>query len=112
MRVVHVLHSMAVAGAEGLVHDFIARGPAGLTQAVVTLDDVGPLGDALRARGVPVECVGRRPGLDGRLPGRLARAIARAGADVVHAHQYTPYFYSALAAARLGATARRPALIF
>src|SRR5262245_27618235 len=97
MRVVHVLHSMAVAGAEVLVYDFIARRQSGVEQVVVTLDAVGPLGEALRERGVTVECLGRRPGLDVTLPVRLARALSRHRAEVVHAHQYTPYFYAALA---------------
>jgi glycosyltransferase involved in cell wall biosynthesis len=109
MRVVHVLHSMAVAGAEVLVHDFVARATPGLEQVVVTLDAVGPLGDSLRERGIAVECVGRRPGVDLGLPARLSRALARHRADVVHAHQYTPYFYSAIATRLVPA---RPALIF
>ena len=109
MRIVHVLHSMAVAGAEVLVHDFLARANAGLDQRVVTLDAIGPLGEALREKGIPVECVGRMPGIDAKLPWRLAKAIEAHGADVVHAHQYTPYFYAAIAT-RLAST--RPALIF
>src|SRR4051812_29243929 len=109
MRIVHVLHSLAVAGAEVLVHDFVLSAPAGFEQSVVTLDDLGALGQALRARGVTVECLDRRPGFDPRLPLRLARYLNRTRADVVHAHQYTPYFYSALATRLL---VRRPALIF
>jgi glycosyltransferase involved in cell wall biosynthesis len=100
---------MAVAGAEVLVHDFVTRAQPGLEQSIVTLDDLGPLGEALRARGLRVECVGRRAGVDPGLPFRLSRALARMQADVVHAHQYTPYFYSALACRMLP---RRPGLIF
>lgn len=111
MRVVHVLHSLAVAGAEVLVHDFVVGTQSSLEQSVVTLDAVGALGEALRARGVGVHCVGRRPGFDWRVPVLLARAFDNAGAQVVHAHQYTPYFYSALAA-RMIPHARRPALVF
>lgn len=109
MRIVHVLHSMAVAGAEMLVHDFIARGPVHVRQSVVTLDSVGALGEALRVRGIAVECLERKPGFDLGLPLRLARAIREMGADVVHAHQYTPYFYSALAVRLLSSP---PALVF
>jgi glycosyltransferase involved in cell wall biosynthesis len=108
MRVVHVLHSMAIAGAEVLVRDFVLHSRPG-SQAIVTLDAIGPLGESLRAEGVHVECVGRRPGIDLGLPVRLAAAVRRLDADVVHAHQYTPYFYSALAT-RL--SVRRPALVF
>ena len=44
MRIVHVLHSMAVAGAEVLVHDFLNRPHAGPTQAVVPPGKMAPLG--------------------------------------------------------------------
>lgn len=109
MRVVHVLHSMEVAGAEVLVHDFVSRSVPGLQQSVVTLDRVGELGESLRAGGIDVECVGRDPGVDLGVVLRLARAMAQRRPDVVHAHQYTPYFYSALACRLIRP---RPALIF
>jgi glycosyltransferase involved in cell wall biosynthesis len=40
--------------------------------------------------------LGRRPGRDWRVAWRLARAARGRGVDVLHAHQYTPFFYSAL----------------
>ena len=39
----------------------------------------------------------RRPGRDYRVAWWMARAIRRRGIEVVHAHQYTPFFYAALA---------------
>jgi glycosyltransferase involved in cell wall biosynthesis len=47
---------------------------------------------------VAVDILGRRPGLDFGLMRRLARFYQERRVDVVHAHQYTPYFYAASAA--------------
>jgi glycosyltransferase involved in cell wall biosynthesis len=71
------------------------------------LDDVGTLGDELRAEGFRVELLGRKPGLDWRCGLRLARLLRRERVDLVHAHQYTPFFYGL--AARL-VTRRAPVL--
>jgi glycosyltransferase involved in cell wall biosynthesis len=46
---------------------------------------------------VNVVCLGRRPGRDWRLAWRLAREVRARGIDVLHAQQYTPFFYAALA---------------
>jgi L-malate glycosyltransferase len=57
--------------------------------------------------GVGVHCVERRPGFDWRLSGRLRAYFRQEGVDVVHAHQYAPFFYSSLARYRGG-----PAIAF
>jgi glycosyltransferase involved in cell wall biosynthesis len=57
------------------------------------LDELGTLGEELQDEGFPVEVLGRRPGLDGRCAWRLARILRRERVDLVHAHQYTPFFY-------------------
>ena len=74
----------------------------------VCLDELGTLGEELRAEGFAVEVLGRRAGVDWRLPLRLARLLARNRTALVHAHQYTPFFY-ALAARLLSP---RPSVLF
>ena len=61
--------------------------------------DVRISAETIRRRkgGVPIVCLGRRPGRDWRVVARLARELRRRRIDVIHAHQYTPFFYSALA---------------
>jgi len=49
------------------------------------------------AAGADVVCFGRRPGRDWGVARRLAAAARERGVEVMHAHQYTPFFYSALA---------------
>lgn len=108
-RVGFVVHVMNVAGAEMLVSAIIHRLQGRIEPSIFCLDGVGALGDTLQKEGVRVIALHRRPGFDLRVAWRLARAIRSAGVDVIHAHQYTPFFYSALAAPLSG---RWPRLIF
>jgi len=97
LRVGFVLHVMQVAGAEVLVAETIRRLKPRIEPVVLCLDAVGQLGDRMQAEGVPVVALGRRPGLDWRLARRMAGQINAHQIEVVHAHQYTPFFYAALA---------------
>ena len=100
IRTGFVLHVMQVAGAEVLVAEIIRRLGPRVAPVVFCLDGVGELGTRMQAEGVPVVALGRRPGLDLNVAGRLAREIRARGIEVLHAHQYTPFFYSALAKLR------------
>jgi glycosyltransferase involved in cell wall biosynthesis len=91
------MHVMQVAGAEMLVAEIIRRLGPRLIPIVICLDAVGELGEQLRKEGITVTSVGRHPGLDLGVPRRLAGVLRDHRVDVVHAHQYTPFFYSALA---------------
>jgi N-acetyl-alpha-D-glucosaminyl L-malate synthase BshA len=88
---------MQVAGAEMLVAETIRRLGRRIEPVVICLDGVGLLGKRMHEEGVPVIELGRRPGLDLRVARRLSRVIVEHDLEVVHAHQYTPFFYSALA---------------
>ena len=97
LRVGFVLHVMQVAGAEMLVAETIRRlGPA-IDPVVLCLDGVGQLGERMLGEGVPVVSLGRRPGFDFGLVRRMAREIQARQLELIHAHQYTPFFYTALA---------------
>jgi N-acetyl-alpha-D-glucosaminyl L-malate synthase BshA len=109
IRVGFVLHVMQVAGAEVLVAETIRRLGRRIDPVVLCLDQVGDLGEQMRREGVEVIAFGRRPGFDLALIWRMAAAIRRKQLDVVHAHQYTPFFYGALGAL---ASLRRPRVIF
>jgi glycosyltransferase involved in cell wall biosynthesis len=58
------------------------------------LEDRGILGEALDKEGFSVAVLSRRPGLDMRCAWRLSRLLHREQVDVLHAHQWTPYFYA------------------
>ena len=103
-----VLHGLRVGGAEVLAAR-LGRSLRGRYRFhFVCLDELGTLGEELRGEGFPVEVLERRPGVDWRLPLRLARLLARHRTTLIHAHQYTPFFY-ALAARLLY---RRPPVLF
>ncbi|MER3414810.1 MAG: glycosyltransferase [Gemmataceae bacterium] len=92
-----VLHALHVGGAEMLAAR-LARSLADEFRFVfVCLDELGLLGDELRRTGLPVYVLGRRPGWDWRCVWRLSRICRREGVHVLHAHQYTPFFYTLLA---------------
>jgi glycosyltransferase involved in cell wall biosynthesis len=97
---------MHVAGAEVLVAETARRLAGRIEPTVFCLDAVGPLGERLRGEGVEVLALGRRPGRDWRVAWRLARAVRARGLEVLHAHQYTPFFYAALARVLAGGGVR------
>src|SRR5437588_8382200 len=107
ITVCQLLHSLNVGGAEVLAARLARRLRGTFRFVFACLDEVGPLGEELRAEGFPVEVLGRKAGLDWACPLRLARLLRRERVDVLHAHQYTPFFYGL--AARLPGP-RRPIL--
>jgi glycosyltransferase involved in cell wall biosynthesis len=93
---------MGVAGAEVLVAQILERAAESIQPTILCLDEIGELGERLRGEGVDVVSFERQPGLDLGLSKQLRRAIDERQLDLVHAHQYTPFFYSALAKLRPG----------
>jgi glycosyltransferase involved in cell wall biosynthesis len=97
---------MQVAGAEVLVAETIRRLAGQIQPTVFCLDAVGPIGEQLRNEGVEVVCLCRRPGRDYRVAWRLAQQVHARRIEVLHAHQYTPFFYAALARVLAGGRPR------
>jgi L-malate glycosyltransferase len=100
IRVGFVVHVMQMAGAERLVVETIRRLGDRIRPSVFCLDALGLLGSDLQQEHVDTVVLGRRPGLDLSVALKLAREIGRRDIAVVHAHQYTPFFYAALAKLR------------
>jgi glycosyltransferase involved in cell wall biosynthesis len=96
LRVAFVVHVMQVAGAEVLVSEIIHRLGDRLRPAIFCLDAIGALGERLIAEGVEVISFDRKPGIDLRVASRIGHAMRERKIEVVHAHQYTPFFYAAL----------------
>lgn len=109
VRVGFVLHSMNVAGAEVLVAETIDRLRQRIDPVVFCLDQPGVLAARMERDAVPVVAFGRRPGFDLSVSRRMAKEIRQRRIGVLHAHQYTPFFYGAIAS-RLSGT--RPRVIF
>jgi glycosyltransferase involved in cell wall biosynthesis len=97
LRIGFVLHVMQVAGAEVLVREIIRRAGPRITPSIFCLEEIGRMGVELQAEGLDIVNFDRRPGLDWSVARRMANAIHARVLDVVHAHQYVPFLYSALA---------------
>ena len=72
------MHKMQVAGAEVLVKQIIERLTGVIDATVFCLDGIGELGHQLIDAGTPVIDLGRKPGLDWSVAGRLATEIKHA----------------------------------
>lgn len=108
LTICQVLHTLQVGGAEVLAARLARQLGRDHRFVFACLDALGTLGQELRDEGFTVQVLKRRSGLDWKCPWRLARFLRQERVDLVHAHQYTPFFY-ALAARRLY---RRPPLLF
>ncbi|MBX2853058.1 MAG: glycosyltransferase [Phycisphaeraceae bacterium] len=94
--IAHVLHRLDRAGAEVLAAG-LARGLADRFDFMfLCLDGPGVLADELADEGFAVEALGRQPGLDRTLAKRLRDRLTHHRVGLIHAHQYTPFFYSAV----------------
>lgn len=94
--IAQVLHRLDRAGAEVLAADLARDLRERFEFVFLCLDGLGPLADDLANEGFAVEALGRQPGLDRGLAKRLRDRLSHHRVDLIHAHQYTPFFYSAL----------------
>lgn len=92
-----VLLSLTMGGGEVLAARMARRLQGRYRFVFFCLDSLGTLGEELRKEGFQVHVLERRPGIDWRCLRRLARLLRQERVNVLHAHQYTPFFYSAAA---------------
>lgn len=98
VHVLQVVHHLGIGGTERVVRDLALHfNDARFRTSVCCLEELGVFGEELRQRGLAVTVLGRRAGVDLSLSVRLRRLIRREAVDLVHAHQYTAYFYAATA---------------
>ena len=97
LRVLHVLHSLRRAGAEMLAYEMAAANRDSLATGIVVLDELGSLADDFRAIDVPIWHTRRTAGFDRTQSGKIAKILRDFRPSVIHAHQYTPFFYACLA---------------
>lgn len=105
--VCHVIHALGVGGAEVLVDTMVRKLSNQFRCLVAVLDDVGEIGQQLQADGFVVEHLHRQPGIDRGCAKRLRSFADKHKVDILHAHQYTPFFQAMLSRGFLG---RRPVL--
>jgi L-malate glycosyltransferase len=107
LRVLHLLATMPVGGAEDLVAA-VVRGldPQRFQAAVATLGPPGPVGQDLRARGYEVAGLGLdiKRTSTWRVVAAVRRLLKAGRPDILHTHLYHPNFYGRLGSLGLGLT--------
>lgn len=93
----YVVNSLNPGGTEKLVVKMSRAFAVDFDVRVLCLDEPGEWAAELRSDGIPVYGLWRQPGIDPAMPFKLARHFREQGARIVHAHQCTAWFYSALA---------------
>jgi glycosyltransferase involved in cell wall biosynthesis len=107
MRLILVTNGLGYGGAErvveALARDLAAQGDH-VTVVATTRD--GPVGEALRAAGIPVTVLGIRSPADARVPVALARVALARGAELIHSHLAVADIATAAAGLALPGVAR------
>lgn len=103
--VCHVIHALGVGGAEVLVDQMLRLLNDEFRCVVAVLDEIGEIGERLQRDGFTVKHLHRDPGIDRGCARRLNDFADREGAEILHAHQYTPFFQAMLSRGLFG---RRP----
>lgn len=100
LRILHVTFNMGIGGTEQVIRQLVSgMAPERAHNEVVCIDgSVGPVGEAMMAEGITIHALKRRPGLDWSMIAELHRIIREGKFDIVHCHQYTPFFYGRFAA--------------
>jgi sugar transferase (PEP-CTERM/EpsH1 system associated) len=107
-KVLHLIWALDLGGAERQVVEIVRRLDRSRFEPLVgCLVKKGRWGEALQREGVRVVEFAKRPGLDLRLLGRLARLLREERVSVVHTHAFTAATWGRLAAA----VARTPVVI-
>ena len=101
MKIVHVVDSMEVGGAETLVSQMCRlQRDQGHNPSILAVANLGPLGEKLRAEGFTVQPdVGRHLSDSAR---NFFRIFKEVKPDVVHIHNPTPTIYASMAARMAG----------
>lgn len=89
-----LLHGLPIGGAEVLADRFVRCLSDQFRFVICCLDQVGAIGEALETDGFTIHHLQRKPGWDLGCARRLARFVREQNVDLIHAHQYTPFFYA------------------
>ncbi len=102
LNVMHLIWALTPGGAERVAADLALMADDRLRLSVACLQTVGSIGESLRTAGLPLFCLGKRPGCDFRLPFRLARLLRQQHVQILHAHMFSAVFWGKLAALLAG----------
>ncbi len=92
----HLVLSLGVGGTEHLVCEMCRDLARDYSIVICCLDEPGLWGKTLRKEGFVVYALYRSPGIDLAVVFQLAKIFERHRVALIHAHQYSPFFYGAL----------------
>ena len=95
-KLLFVLHSLTVGGAESLVLQMAKKLESEYQIGILCLDKQGKLWDEASERGYWLENIIRSPGWNLANFLKAKKAISEFKPDIIHAHQYSPFLYSAV----------------
>jgi len=103
VRVLYLAHAFHVGGAEEMVLNLVRHLPARFEPVVCCIHEPGPIGEEIRATGVPFTVLGLNPGLRRPLDVLRIRAYLReTQPEIVHTFLLTASLYGRLAAILAG----------
>lgn len=95
-KLLYVVHSLTLAGTERLVFKMAMALTAQYEVAICCLDSKGAFWESAQAAGIKLFCLERKPGWHLKIFIDCVKTFKEFNPDIIHAHQYTPYFYSAI----------------
>ncbi len=103
IKILHVTFNMGIGGTEQVIRQIIENSDhEKFTHEILCIDGtIGALGLGLKEKGIHIESTQRKSGTDFKLIFFIRSLIKNNNINVLHCHQYTPYFYGALAAVGL-----------
>ena len=103
IKILHVTFNMGIGGTEQVIRQIIENSDhAKFTHEILCIDGtIGALGLGLKEKGIHIETTQRKSGADFKLIFFIRNLVKSNNINVLHCHQYTPYFYGALAAVGL-----------
>ena len=102
IRVMQVVLSLAPGGLERMVVNLVNHASAEFQFGVCCLEEAGEFAPLVTRPATPVVAFGKRPGLDWRLPWRIARLVRREKIQLLHTHNAGAHLYGAIGARLAG----------
>ena len=102
LRIMQVVLSLAPGGLERVVVNLVNHASADFEFTVCCLEEAGEFGPLITRPATPIVALGKRPGLDWRLPWRIARLVRREKIQLLHTHNAGAHLYGALGARLAG----------
>ncbi len=96
-KLLFVIHSLVIGGTENLVYQMSCQLKDKFEIGICCLDKQGLLWEKCEKQGFRLYNLNRKPGFQPQLVKSLREVIKEFSPDIVHSHQYTPFFYASLA---------------